>query len=289
MSDKSEKSVKAKTPSPKRAVSVHSDDDCASNISDTSGLSRDPAPDTRQSVAAMEDVKARALKAFIAEEAYIGNDISEFNNELRKRRIQHLRQLLATMHVETPRIVQLIKERKYGNVLEDRTIWGERQSDALRQAEALFLKFRTTRGLDNLARSTEQEILEIEASIIRHGKHLQQCFLTGQELVKAYIESGDMTPRIQFLAKVSPAWHVDYELIYMRAQEWLYTSFLHAAVSKRAEELRRRTHSDRLRQDANALDIDMSDSDADTEPHSTDNDADADDDDDDGLVDCEGD
>jgi len=222
--------------------------------------------------------KDAAAEAFEREDLVISQYKLDYEAHLRFLRAGQLRREMATLDAETPRIVGAVREKAYIDIIEDRAVDEQMEQDARQQAEAYFIKYRTARGLGNLAKDARETITAMEVSLQKYAKMLSTAHSTAKDLLKLSGETADSAPRITFLTRVQPQWHLIYELIYARARQWLYAMHLYALLSDTAAKLSKSAVASRVRQEVNTLDVDMTDDDDDD---TVTQDGDADDDSDD--------
>lgn len=205
--------------------------------------------------------KDAALAAFEEEDAEMTQYKVEFEGHLRRLRMNQMRNEMKMLDAETPRLVAAIHDTAYDHIIEDRALADQMQDDAKQQADAYCLKFRTARGLGNLAKDTAATVQAMEESLQKYGKMLRGVYSVAKDTLKLASESDDAAPRITFLTKVQPQWHLIYELLYARAKQWIYAVHLYQLLVAAAQQVSKAATSTRVRQEVNALDVDMTDDD----------------------------
>lgn len=241
---------------PPKAPSVASRRERSESAADSRNSHLPPGP-----VPTQQDAAAAAKAAFEREDEMLDEYRLSFDAHLRLLRSKHLRQEMATINVETPRIVAAVRDNKYGDIIEDRALADQMASDAQQQANSYFMKYRTARGLGNLAKDTTLAVEAMEESIVKYCKQLAAAASAAKDLVVLACDSDDASSRIAFYTKVKPQWHLIYELLYARTKQWLYSVHLYELLSDAAKRLSKSATADRVRQEVNALDVDMTDDD----------------------------
>lgn len=217
-----------------------------------------------------QDPKEAAAATFEEEDQVMAQFKLEYEAHLRRLRVAQLRREMEMLDAETPRLVAAIHDTNYANIIEDRALADQMQDDAQKQADAYILKFRTARGLGNLAKDTAATVRATEESLQKYGKMMRSVYSVAKDTVKLAGESADAAPRITFLTKVQPQWHLVYELLYARAKQWLYSVHLYQLLVAAAQLVSKSATATRVRQEVNALDVDMTDDDDDDEAEASD-------------------
>lgn len=209
------------------------------------------------------DVDTVAKELFEAEERLLDEYRAHYEQRLRTMRMHQLRQDMAMIDAETPRLLAAIRDNKYTDIIEDRALVDQMANDAQQQANGFFMKYRTARGLGNLAKDTSLVIQATQESINKYGKLLANAQNAAKDLIKLASDSDDAEPRITFITKVQPQWHLLYELLYARTKQWLYAVSLFKLLADGAQRLSKSAIADRVRQEVNTLEVDMTDDDDD--------------------------